>query len=147
MNISQFKPYSPNIVRIGICIVFLWFGLNQIFLPNNFAGYLPSWILQTQQPGMMQMMVRTIPGQYLTFIRLNGLFELIFVSFLLVGKYVRTSALILSLHLAGIALSLGYNDVMIRDVGLTIVTFSIALHGPDSWCIDGKNNPKKVPEH
>ena len=69
---------------------------------------------------------------------INGIFETIFGFLLLIGLYTRTSSLFLAIHLLTITISLGYNDIAIRDLGLTIATFAIFIHGKDKWCLDNK---------
>lgn len=125
INEQQWKQYAPSIVRIGISIVFLWFGLNQIFSGDDFLGYLPTF-------------VNSLPLQPLTFILLNGIFEVVFGLLLIVGLLTRISALLLGLHLLGIIFSLGYNEIAVRDFGLMIATVSVFIHGNDKWCLSNK---------
>lgn len=118
------KDYAKILVRLGIVFVFLWFGLNQLIFPEDFMGYLPNFLLVMDSAKL--------------FVLLNGAFEVAFGLLLLVGFFTRTSALILGVHLLIITFSLGYNDIAIRDLGLTLVTFSIVLGGADKWCLDYK---------
>jgi uncharacterized membrane protein YphA (DoxX/SURF4 family) len=85
-------------------------------------GYLPDFLLSLDYADKIVM--------------LNGFFELIFGILLIVGYFTKWVALILSLHLFSITLSLGYNDIAIRDFGLALVTLSIFLGGADKWCLD-----------
>ena len=117
-----FIEYSRILTRIAISIVFLWFGINQIINPDYFMGYLPSFIL--------------LSGYAKTFIYLNGTFEVIFGTLLAIGLFTRTAALLLTIHLVGIIIGLGYNDVAVRDFGLMLITFAIFLGGKDKWCLD-----------
>lgn len=55
---------------------------------------------------------------------------------LIIGFYTRWAALFLALHLAGILLSLGYNAIAVRDFGLTLALFSLALQGAGHWSLD-----------
>ena len=107
------------LIRISISLLFLWFGLNQIFDPNSFMGYLPNFAL-------------SFASQAILF---NGIVEVILGTLLLLGIFTRIVSLILSLHLLFITLTLGYNDIAVRDFILTIVTFSIFLSGYDEWCL------------
>lgn len=125
MNTEQLKQYAPVIVRIGMSLVFLWFGLNQIFDGDSFIGYLPQ-------------IAYNLPIQPITIVLLNGIFETIFGMCLLVGILTRISAIILGLHLIGIIASLGYNEIAIRDIGLMIATLSIAVNGNDTCCLANK---------
>ena len=116
------KDYAPIAVRLAISFVVLWFGINQLINPEQFMGYLPEFLLQFNYAQNLVI--------------LNGLFELIFGTMLAMGLFVRPVALILTLHLLSIAISLGYNDIAIRDIGLTLATCSIFLGGADKWCLD-----------
>ena len=64
-----------------------------------------------------------------------GIFEISFGLLLLLGFYVRISAILLSLHTLIIMLSIGYNDVVVRDFGIALAAFSVFLNGEDEWCL------------
>jgi len=122
---NQYKDKAPIVVRIAISLVFLWFGLSQLITPQAFYGYIPAWdIISGFQVG--------------TLVLINGIIDTILGVALLVGIFTRVAALVACLHLVGIILGLGYNDVAVRDFGLLLVTFSIFLHGTDSYCLDTK---------
>lgn len=123
----KFKEYAPIILRIGVSMVFIWFGFTNVFNPNSLLGYLPEFIFS----------LKINPT---TILLANGIFELIFGFFLLIGLFTRFSAFLLSLHLFLIAVGLGYNDLAVRDIGLTIATFVVFLNGMDRLCLDSKLN-------
>lgn len=122
---KNLKEYSPILIRISISLVFLWFGLTNVFNPNYLLGYLPQFI-------------SFIPIQPLTLMLINGIFEIFFGTLLLIGFFTRFASIILTINLIPIIIGLGYNDIAIRDIGLALVTLSIFLHGPDKWCLDYK---------
>ena len=138
MNWQEAQKYSPLVLRWGLSFVFVWFGLNQIFSPAAFMGYLPTWAVQDQagMEHMLYSMASAVPGGARGILLINGIVELILGTLLAMGLCTRVAALLLSLHLLGIVLSLGYNDIAIRDVGLVLATFSIFLAGRDRWCWD-----------
>jgi len=115
--------YSPIIMRISIALVFLWFGFNQIFLPEDFLGYLPDFT-SSFNPSLL--------------ILLNGCLEVILGIFLILGLFTRLASFILAIHLLGIMFSLGYNEIEVRDFGLIMAAFAIFFHGEDDWCLDIK---------
>ena len=125
--LDKYKPYAPIVVRITLSLVFLWFGFNQIFDTSSWLGWLPSWTSSLP-----------IPSFWIIFI--NGIFEVVLGLLLLVGKWTQLASLLLSIHLFFIALNVGYNDIAIRDLGLSLATFSVFLHGPDAWCWENTNN-------
>ena len=133
---SNIKKYAPCLVRISVSLVFLWFGINQFLAPEKFYGYLPSWAVN-----YIGMHMAYVSQNIRILILINGLLEIILGFLLLLGVFTRVSALILSMHLFAIMLSLGYNDVAVRDFGLSMAAFSVFLNGHDFFCHD--NNLKK----
>ena len=122
---SRYQKYAPVVLRVALSIVFLWFGFSQWNNPAQWFGFLPSW---TTSLGLSQA----------TLIYLNGSFEIIFAILLLAGVFTRVVALLLTLHLLSITVSLGYGPTMIRDFGLSFALFSLFLHGPDSFCFGSR---------
>lgn len=116
------RDYSAPILRVGMAIVFLWFGFSQIKSPENWIGFLPSWTAYL-----------FLPGASIVFI--NGIFEVIFGSLLVLGLFTRVSAFLLSLHLFVITLSLN-GPTAVRDLGLTIATLAVLFRGRDQFCLD-----------
>lgn len=126
VKFKQWSTYAPMVLRYGMAAVYLWFGINQLFNPANFIGYLPNFI-----PTSI-----AVP-----FVYANGVFEIIAGCLLVAGKFTRVVAALLALHLAAITYELGYGDVAVRDFGLMVATAAIVLNGPDKWSLDkrGKN--------
>jgi uncharacterized membrane protein YphA (DoxX/SURF4 family) len=120
---------TAGVVRIALSLVFLWFGATGIFNPGALAGYVPSWAYALGDP--------------LTLVRLNGALDATIGLVLLIGWQVRIVATIGGLHILGVAAGLGYNDVMIRDIGLALAAFGIAIGGPDPWSLDERMRKKK----
>ncbi|MBX4212179.1 DoxX family protein [Candidatus Pacearchaeota archaeon] len=116
------KKYAPIILRIGISLVFLWFGSQQILHASDWVTWLPSFI-------------NSLPMQPTTFVLFNGTFEVILGVLLILGIFTRVAAALLAIHLLGIAFSIGYNDVAIRDFGLFMACVAIFFYGPDDWCL------------
>ena len=121
------KKYAPIVVRLAIALVFLWFGSNQIMAPGEWFGYLPGFV----------------PEQSMAlFVTVNGIAEIILGLLLVMGLFTRIVALLLALHLLGIIFFVGYNEIGVRDFGLMLAAVSIALHGPDAWCLDTRFSRK-----
>ncbi len=125
MKIEKYKEYAPLIARLSISLVFLWFGFNEIINTEVWVTWLPQFAYN-------------LPIAPTTLVLINGTFEIIFGGLLLAGLFTRITAFLLFIHLLGIAFSVGYNDVAIRDLGLSLVTLSIFLSGPDRWCLEKK---------
>ncbi len=98
------KNYAPIVLRLGLAFVFLWFGINQLLSPNDFMGYLPEFLLNLSFAS--------------TLVLINGVVDLLEGIFFAWGKYVKLTAAVAFVHLLVITISVGYNDIAIRDVGL-----------------------------
>lgn len=122
---NNLKSYAPNILRVGMSLVILWFGSQQLLHPAMWTGFLPDW-------------VSSLPLTPITFIYLNGWLEIVAGILLFLGFFTRIVGTILALHLLGIVFSVGYTAVGVRDFGLTIALISIVLNGEDSWSLDRK---------
>lgn len=118
------SEYGKIILRISLSLVFLWFGINQLYSPSNWTVFVP------------KLFSGIIASKLLVMI--NGSFEVIFGLIMISGIYLRLTALLLSLHLIGISFSLGYSALAVRDLGLSLSTLSIFFLGPDKWCFDKK---------
>ena len=125
MTYIRLRNFSPILLRYSVAFLFLWFGLSQLMNAGMWVAWLPSW-------------VDSLPVEPLTFIYMNGVLETVFGAFLALGLFTRLSALLLSLHLFGIAFSLGYNDIAVRDFCLALATMAVAFHGSDMWGYDNK---------
>jgi len=112
------------ILRLGLAIVFLWFGFSQLLDGLNWVSWVPEWAVNLLHlpPAMIVL------G--------NGLFEVIGGTLLALGILVRPVALVLALHLAVITFEIGLNSIGLRDFGLTMATFALALLGPDEYSLD-----------
>jgi len=131
------SEYGQIILRISLSLVFLWFGINQVFAPSAWAGFVPSFL-----------------GNILplnTIVLLNGSLEILLGLMLITGFYTGVASLILGVHLFGIALSMGFSAIAIRDYGLALATISLLFMGPDKLCLDTKlkkktSNSNNIPE-
>ena len=115
---------SLKILRYSWVLLFLWFGWQQMINPGAWTAFLPEWT------GYFP-----IPAEML--IQLNGWLEIIGAILLLFGAYIRPVAIILSLHLLGIAITAG-GAIGVRDFILAMMALSLAVAEPDDWAIDKK---------
>ncbi len=115
----KYTKYSPIILRIGLALVFLWFGMNQISNTVSWVDYVPEWAVR-----LSSLSADTI-------VRLNGVFEILFGTALLFGFFTQIAAFLLFLHIAGITFTIGFDPTGIRDLGLTVAMLSVWLNGVD----------------
>lgn len=121
-KLAKLSAYAPIVVRIGISLVFLWFGSSQIGNPEAWVRLLPDW-------------TSFLPFEPATLIQANGIFEIVFGALLLLGVYVRPVALLLALHMFNIVFTVGYNGIGVRDFGLAMATTAIFLYGADRFSL------------
>lgn len=112
----DFERWSNPLLRVALAAVFLWFGVSQLMDTTMWEGFVPLWIVDL---GLSAKMIVTV----------NATVELILGTLLLFGVFVRFCALVLALHLFGIALSIGFNATGVRDFGLAFATLVVAMRG------------------
>ncbi|OGH94397.1 MAG: hypothetical protein A2538_01180 [Candidatus Magasanikbacteria bacterium RIFOXYD2_FULL_41_14] len=122
------KPMK--ILRYAWVVLFLWFGLSQMFFPNNWTAFLPTW------SGYMP-----IPAAML--VKLNGWFEIFAAIFLFLGIFTRPIAIILTAHLLIIAASAG-GAIGVRDFILAMIGVALASVPADNWTMDFKAKKTKT---
>ena len=119
MNSETLRSYAPAVVRIGIGLCILWFGAQMFIDTDSWSSYIPEYA----------MSLTGLDAITLTYI--NGVFETVVSLALILGVFVRPMALVMTTHIALIAVDLGYNQIAIRDWGLAAAAFGIFFHGPD----------------
>lgn len=118
------KKFSPALLRVGLAMVFIWFGSNQLLNQAMWVGLIPKSLI-------------TLTGiSAATFVTLNGIFEIVMAVLLAFGIGIRIVATLLFLHLITIIGDLGLNAIGIRDVGLMFAMLSVAFHGADDYSFD-----------
>ncbi len=120
---EKLRSYAPTILRIGMSLVFLWFGTQQLINPEPWTSLIPEFVTTTS--GLSAS----------TLVTFNGAFEVVFGIALLLGIFTSLSALLLGLHLISITATVGYNAIGVRDFGLAIATLVIALWGSNAHSI------------
>ncbi len=115
------QVYAPVVLRLGIGFVFLWFGFSQLHDQDMWLSLIPDSLIALTGISAKAMVIG------------NGIFEIVFATLMVCGIWVRYAALLLALHLIGIIGAVGLNAIGIRDVGLMLATFAIALHGCDQY--------------
>ena len=76
------KNYGISVVRIGLSLVYLWFGSNQLMHPEKWTSLIPSYA------------TKIIPVSAHALVLGNGGFEIVFGLLLLVGFYSRFAAFV-----------------------------------------------------
>lgn len=107
-------------MRWSLAFVFAWFGISEIFNPVYFSGYIPPFvkILPFFNPNL--------------FIRIHGI-VLTLLSLCLIFKFkLKLTGIVNILMLVQIIVGLlfisGFNEIVVRDIGLLGLAISIWLH-------------------
>jgi uncharacterized membrane protein YphA (DoxX/SURF4 family) len=117
------RKAAPVVLRLGMSLVFLWFGWHQISDTALWANMIPAFY--TNLTGVSAQ----------TFVLINGWFEVVFGTLLLLGIFPKITALLLALHMLHVTFTVGYNGVGVRDFGLSMAMISVFLESPDGWCL------------
>ena len=118
--------YAPVVLRSGLTILFLWFGFSQVLSPDMWTSWVPEWA-----SSILGLDARTI-------VLLNASLEIVGGVFLAFGFWTRWVALLLGLHLLGIACEIGLSAIGVRDFALAVSTLALSLFGGDVWTLDGR---------
>lgn len=121
---EKLKIFAPVVLRIGIALVFIWFGTNQFIDTNQWVGYVPDYVINLSHLSAV------------TLVHFNGVFEIVFGVALLLGFFTRLSALLLAIHIIDIMFIVGYDSTGVRDFGLSIATVAIWFNGADWLTLD-----------
>jgi|SRR3989338_879605 len=116
--------WGTFVLRIGLSILFLWFGFSQFLDQSAWISWVPQWAMNLT--GLEAEMI----------VLLNGGFEIAFGVLLALGLYIRPVALVLVLHHAMIIFDIGPTAIGIRDFGLMMATLALAFMPPDPYSLD-----------
>ena len=112
------------ILRIGLAVLFLWFGFSQFLDQAAWTSWVPEWAMNLS--GLEAEMI----------VLLNGGLEIALGVLLALGLYIRPAAVLLGLHLALITFEIGLNSVGMRDFAIMAATFALALLPADPYSLD-----------
>ena len=125
MSMNKFDAYGPVILRLGVVLLFLWFGFSQIVDPMSWVSYLPDW-------------TKSLHFAATQLVFLNGLFEVTLGFLIAIGFFTRIASLLLALHLFVIAYEIGYDPIGVRDFAIAMSTLSLAFMTPDHLTLDSR---------
>ena len=121
------------LLRLGVGVVFLWFGVAQLRDPDFGAAYLPQIVYTVGDS------IGVVDFDRL-FTVIHGAIEVALASALIVGLFTRAVALLLAAQLAVIVVTvytLAGPAIAVRDFGVLIATLVVAVNGPDRVAADG----------
>ncbi len=118
------KEAAPAVLRIGLALVFLWFGFTQLGDTGMWEQLIPTSIT-----GMTGLSAATL-------VTFNGAFEVVFGLCLLFGFFTRVSSLLLALHMISITMAVGFNAIGVRDFGLSMAAIALFMMGVHCCSVD-----------
>ena len=121
---SKARAYAPVVLRIGLAVLYLWFGFSEVTNVQMWTSYVPSWATS-----MSGLSVDTV-------VLFNGLFEIAMGTLLALGFLVRWVALILALHMLLIVFDIGLTAIGMRDLAIATSTLALSLFGSDGLTLD-----------
>lgn len=114
---------QPQVLRIGIALVFLWFGIAQAANVSRWVGWVPAWITDLGVSGESVIVA-------------NAVFEILGAALLILGLGTRLVAGILTLHMSFLVATVGLTAVGVRDFAILVGALSVFLQGSDRFCLD-----------
>lgn len=130
-TVGRFGTHSGIVLRWGLGVVILLAGGHKLVAPAVWHAYLAPPFVTVWPTALL-----SLDSLFVLF----GVSEVVFGLLLLADWHTPTVALLTALSLVGVFLNLGlgvavgesYVDVLIRDIGLTLFAFGVALQTASS---------------
>ena len=106
----QSLKYSYLALRIGLALVFLWFGIDKFLHPGYWAD---AWL-----PQSIAHIVERVGLSQNEFMYLNGIFEIIIGTSIISTIFIRFFAAAAVVFLISVFIFHGFNEIIVRDFGL-----------------------------
>ncbi len=126
MSGSTARAFAPVVLRLGLAMLYLWFGFSEVVDAASWLSWVPQWATD-----LSHLDAHTI-------VLLNGSFEVVAGALLAIGIAVRWMALLLALHMLLIVVDIGLTAIGMRDLALSISTLALSLGGSDWLSFDRK---------
>ncbi len=118
------EAFAVFLLRIGLGGVFIWFGADKFFHPTAWYGWVPI-VIQNRLPISMNH-----------FLYLQGVAEVSLGALIVAGLFTRVACFFCALILLGILYFTGFNEIMIRDLGLLAACLSLIVSGSKQISLD-----------
>jgi uncharacterized membrane protein YphA (DoxX/SURF4 family) len=113
----QSLKYSNLVIRLGLAIVFLWFGIDKFFHPDYWVN---AWVPQSVSSLAISFKIRLVDVVYL-----SGIFEVLVGISLVTNIFIVFFSSAALLFLGSIMIFNGFSEVIVRDVGLAGALLSL----------------------
>ena len=115
INIIE-KMNSFLILRIGLGLVFFWFGLDKLLNVDNWLGYIT--------PSLDKLIFIDVN----TFMFILGIVEIILGILLVIGLFLRIVSIVIAVHLFFVIIFVGFNEISVRDFGLLAIAVALSFN-------------------
>lgn len=136
MRIKFNEKLSNLFIRIGVGFIFFYFGIDKFFHTQAWMNWIPP------------KLTFILPISTQTFTYILGIIEMTIGLFIFLGFLTRIFALLASLNLLAIIITVGFNEIAARDIAILAASISLIFSGSKILCLDGllrKKKEKKEP--
>ncbi|MEK7638246.1 MAG: DoxX family membrane protein [Patescibacteria group bacterium] len=106
-------------IRIGLAVVFLWFGVNKFIQPQYWVdAWIPQWTQHLAQAAGMSVTNAVF---------LIGIFEVLVAVSLVTGFFTRAFASAAIVFLLAVLIANGLNEIVVRDIGLIAALAALVI--------------------
>lgn len=124
------------ILRIALALTYLYSGVSLILRPTEWLGFAPAWFKDVLYLSGIELT---------TYLKMQGVIELLFVASLLTGFGLRIVALLSAFEMAGITLLYGVDGISFRDIailGSSLAVFALSF-GKGTQFADRSSHPQQ----
>jgi uncharacterized membrane protein YphA (DoxX/SURF4 family) len=111
------------VLRVGLAITFIWIAAFIFQAPEGWGSFIQPWAQHLLPIPLRQAMLAT------------AVLDLLIGLLLLAGMWTWLAALVGAFHIATVLITVGINDVTVRDVGLLAATAALAIETTPSWIL------------
>lgn len=122
---------SVFLLRSGLGGVYLWFGIEKLRNPSAWYAWVPL-IIQNRLPISMD-----------TYLDILGIAEIVLGGLILMGLFMRAACFFIALLIGIMIYFMGFNQVMVRDLGLLAVALALIVSGAKQISVDHLFSGKK----
>ena len=116
--LHRYEAYVNVVLRLGLGIVFFWFGVDKFIHPKFWIGFIPQFIKPF------------IPVSLGLFNNIQGVVEAVVGLLLIIGLWRQLAAAIAGIILIPIIIAtfvLGVPDIALRDIGLLSIAIVLTI--------------------
>ncbi len=106
-------------IRIGLALVFLWFGVDKFIQPQY---WIDAWMPQWAQHGAQAIGMSSMNAVFLI-----GIFEVLVAVSFVTGFFTRAFAMAGIVFLGAILVMHGLDEVMVRDIGIIAALVALVI--------------------